>query len=83
MGEGAAGAFGDAPGGGVEVFGVPGIDVRPVMIRAEFQIGDRQAHLQKHGLVEGLDLPHFRRDGPFYLPLDLPHLSLFLGKVLP
>ena len=62
VGEGAAGAFGDAPGGGVEVFGVPGVHVGAVMVRAEFQIGDGQAHLQEHPFIKCFYLPNFRGD---------------------
>lgn len=68
MGEGTAGAFGGAPEGGVEIFGVPGIQIRAFVVRAEFQIGDGQAHLQEHGFVESLDFPDLRRQGRTFGP---------------
>ena len=61
--EGTAGTLGGAPEGGVEIFGVPGIQIRAVMVRAEFQIGYGEAHLQEHGFVESLDFPDLRLQG--------------------
>ena len=61
--EGAAGAFGGAPVGGVEIFGIAGVQIWAIMVRAEFHIGYGEAHLQKHGLVKGLDFPDLSRQG--------------------